>query len=379
MAFDIPLFDLNFDEREERAVMETVRSKWISMGQKTVELERRFADRLGIKHVIATTNCTAALHMACHLSDLKPGDEVIVPSLTFVATANAVRYTGATVVFADIVSKQNLNLDPEDVTRKITPRTRAIIPMHFGGFPCQMERFAELADEHNLTIIEDAAHTIDVDYHGRKLGTWGKFGCFSFFSNKVITCGEGGLLATDDDELAKRAKLIRSHGMTTMSYQRAQGHATRYDVVEPGWNYRIDDIRASLALVQESKLDGILQRRKELRKVYEEALAGIDSIHVPFADLNEESANYIMPVVLFAGGEERRDMVRDYMAEKGVQTSVHYPAIHRFSIYVGDHKQPTTDFVTDHLITLPMYDSLTEDQVARVADTLKDALVQIPV
>jgi dTDP-4-amino-4,6-dideoxygalactose transaminase len=377
MAFDIPLFDLNFDEREEEAVAATVRSKWISMGQRTIDLEQRFSERLGIKHVIATTNCTAALHMACVLAGLKPGDEVIVPSLTFVATANAVRYTGATPVFADIVSADNLNLDPDDVQRKISPRTRAIIPMHFGGFPCQMDRFAQIADDNRLVIIEDAAHTIDVNYHGRKLGGWGKFGCFSFFSNKVITCAEGGLLATDDDALAARAKLIRSHGMTTMSYQRAQGHATRYDVVEPGWNYRIDDIRASLALVQESKLDEILSRRKEKRQQYEDALADIDGIHVPFAELNEESANYIMPIVLTESGDERRDKIRDYLADKGIQTSVHYPAIHRFSIYSGNHDLPITDFVTDNLITLPMYDTLTVDQIGRVADTLKQAIAEI--
>jgi len=377
MAFDIPLFDLNFDEREAEAVAETVRSKWISMGQKTVELEQRFSQRLGVKHVIAVANCTAALHMACVLSGLKPGDEVIVPSLTFVATANAVRYTGANPVFADIISPRNVNLDPDDVVRKITPRTRAILPMHFGGFPCQMERFVEIAGDNRLELIEDAAHTIDVDYHGHKLGTWGKFGCFSFFSNKVITCAEGGLLTTDDDAMAARAKLIRSHGMTTMSYQRAQGHATRYDVVESGWNYRIDDIRASLALVQESKLDKVLGYRKQKRDLYEKALADIEGIQVPFSGMSGGSANYIMPIVLEGGGEERRDAVRDYLAEKGIQTSVHYPAIHRFSIYAGDHHLPTTDYVTDHLITLPMYDSLTEEQIVRVADTLKQAVASL--
>ncbi|MCB2211511.1 DegT/DnrJ/EryC1/StrS family aminotransferase [bacterium] len=376
MAFDIPLFDLNFDDHEVDAVAETVRSKWISMGQRTVELEERFAARLGVKHVIAVTNCTAALHMACVLAGLGPEDEVIVPSLTFVATANAVRYTGARPVFADIISARNLSLDPDDVQRKITQRTRAILPMHYGGWPCPMERFAQIADEHRLVIIEDAAHTIDVDYHGRKLGTWGKFGCYSFFSNKVITSAEGGLLATDDDQLAARAKLIRSHGMTTLSYQRAQGHATRYDVVEPGYNYRIDDIRASLALAQETKLDGILARRKELRAVYEKALGDVDGITVPYMGMTENSANYIMPIVIDSGGEARRDAIRQYLADHGIQTSVHYPAIHRFSIYAGTHHLPTTDYVADHLITLPMYDSLTEEQVGRVADTLQGALAK---
>lgn len=374
MSFTIPLFDLNVDDREVEAIAETVRSKWISMGGKTKELEERFAARLGARNVIAAGSCTAALHLATVLSGLGEGDEVIVPSLTFVATVNVVKYTGATPVFADILGPNDLSIDPDDVRQKITPRTKAIIPMHFGGFPSRMTELSDIAREHDLLVIEDAAHTIDVDYEGRKLGTCGDIGCYSLFSNKVITSGEGGLFVTDDDDLADRARRMRSHGMTTLSYDRAKGHATAYDVLELGFNYRIDDIRASFALAQEAKLDGILERRAHLRDLYERELSRVDGIHVPYSGTGYRSANYIMPVLLTEGGFERREKVRQALAEQGIQTSVHYPASHRFSIYAGEHELPRTEFAADHEITLPMFDSLTEDQVIQVVDALRTSL-----
>lgn len=374
MSFDIPLFELNFGEEEAQAVAEAVRSRWISMGPRTAELERRFAEHIQAPYALAVNSCTAALHIATAMT-VGPGDEVVVPSLTFVATVNAVRYTGATPVFADITSLGDLSIDPEDVRRKITPRTKAILPMHYGGFPCDMDALTAIALEHKLTVIEDAAHAPASRVHGKYAGAIGEFGCFSFFSNKNITCAEGGMLVLQNDEDARRARLLRSHGMTTVSFERAKGHATKYDVLELGYNYRIDDIRAALALVQLDKLSGDIQRRAILRQHYLEHLAGLDEIVVPYLDYPHPSSNYIFVVVLKEGGADRRDAVRQQLAERGIQTSVHYPAVHRFNIYAeGAPELPKTDHVADALITLPLFYDMTEEQVRRVCRELQSAL-----
>ena len=295
MDYKILLFDLNFDQAEEDAVVETVRSKWISTGPKNVEFERKFAEMLDVKHAVALSNCTVALHMSLLLNDIKPGDEVICPSLTFVATVNAIRYVNAIPVFADVKSLDDLTLDPDDIERKITPRTKAIMLMHYGGFACDMKRIMEIAEKHNLKVIEDACHGPLSEYEGKKLGTFGTFGCFSFFSNKNISTGEGGMIITNDETLHEKAKLIRSHGMTSLSFDRAKGHSTEYDVIELGYNYRMDDIRASIGIVQLDKLENDLKIRAELRAFYEKQLEGIDEIIVPFRGYKYFSSNYIFP------------------------------------------------------------------------------------
>ncbi len=373
--FRIPLFDLNYDERETQAVVETLESKWISMGPRAQALEARFADMLGVKHAVALNSCTAALHLACLLAGLWPGDEAICPSLTFAATANAIRYTGATPVFADIRSHADLTLDPESVRRCVTPRTKAVMVMHYGGFPCDLDAIGALCDERGLVLLEDACHGPLSEHRGRKLGTFGRMGCFSFFSNKNISTGEGGMLTTDDDALDARARLLRSHGMTTMSYQRAQGHATAYDILELGYNYRMDDIHAALGLAQLDKLPGDLAARARHRAQYERRLLAMEGITVPFAGHGEFCSNYILPVVLERGDAADRDAVRETMAARGVQTSVHYPAVHRFSIYQGGSRpMPQTEYAVDHELTLPMYARLTEQDVDDVCDALAEAL-----
>jgi len=375
MEFRIPLFDLNFGPEEEEAVLKTLKSKWISMGPNCQQLERDFAAMVGTDHAVAVTNCTAALHLALKILDIGPGDEVIVPSLTFVATVNAVRYVGADPVFADITSLDDLSLDPEDVERKITDRTKAVIVMHYGGFAADMERIPAIAREHGLAVVEDAAHSPAARFGDDYLGSIGDVGCFSFFSNKNITCAEGGMLVTDREDLAARARLMRAHGMTSLSFERAKGHATGYDVVELGYNYRLDDVRGALILAQLAKLSADIAGRRAVRAVYEEELAGIEEIVVPYCGFPHESSHYIMPVVLRSGGADRREEVRRKMAEKGIQTSVHYPAVHRFSIYEQYRSSlPVTDHVTDHELTLPMYPALTADQVREVCSALRASL-----
>lgn len=378
MDYKIPLFDLNFDKKEEKAALEVIQSKWISTGPKTIAFEQRFAEMLNVSHAIALSNCTVALHLAFKLTGIQRGDEVICPSLTFVATVNAIRYLDAVPVFADVCSCENPTIDPEDIRKKINKKTKAIVVMHYAGFACEMDRIMQLAKEHNLRVIEDACHGPLSEYKGKKLGTIGDIGCFSFFSNKNISTGEGGMLITNRKEFADRTKLLRSHGMTTMSYERAKGHSTAYDVVELGYNYRMDDIRSAIGIAQLEKIEHDLKQRAEIRQWYIQELKTTSGLLIPFLNCSEFSSNYIFPIVLLNSNAEKRDLVRSGLAEAGIQTSVHYPAVHRFSIYQDFYQElPTTDYLVNNLITLPMYSSLKHAQIKTITTVLKTLLENV--
>ncbi len=373
--YKIPLFDLNFGEEEVQAATETIRSRWISTGPKCAELESMFTDMFHVGYAVSVTNCTDALHLCCIICNLGPGDEVLVPSLTFAASANCIRYVGATPVFCDIVGPEHINIDPEDIRRKITPRTKAIVVVHMAGFPARMDEILSIAHEYGLKVIEDACHGPLSEYHGKKLGTLGDCAAFSFFSNKNISTGEGGMFVTNNAEYADRARLLRSHGMTTMSYQRAKGHATAYDIVELGYNYRMDDIRASIGCAQLKKLQADLEKRLRVRARYEANLSKVKGVIVPFAGEKEFASNYVFPTVLTNSTRERRDAIRTRIHEAGIQTSVHYPAIHRFSIYKDySVSLPQTEYVTDNEITLPMYAALTDEQIDYICEVYDHAI-----
>lgn len=376
--YQIPLFDLNYGKEEEQAVLETLRSKWISMGPKCVELEKRFAEMLGVEYACAVTNCTAALHLACCVLGIKEGDEVICPSLTFAATVNCIRYVGAVPVFADIYGNDNLCVDAEQIEALITDRTKAIIPMHYAGFPCDMDNIMMLARKYHLYVIEDACHGPLSEYHGRNIGTIGDIGCFSFFSNKNISTGEGGMLVTNNEEIYRKVKLLCSHGMTTMSYQRASGHATNYDIAELGYNYRLDDIRASLGITQLSKLKEDLKKRAQIREWYLRYLSELDFLEIPFKEHQGFVSNYIFPVVLKGSRAEMRDVLREGLHDNGIQTSIHYPAIHRFSVYKEfSRKLPNTEYVTDNEVTLPMYARLEKEQIEYISDKIVECYEKV--
>lgn len=375
MEYNIPLFKLNFGQEEIDAVTETIKSKWISTGPKCEELENQFVEMFNVKHAISLSNCTDALHLAMIVNNISAGDEVICPSLTFAASVNSIRYVGAIPVFCDIEGLDNMNISPREIEKLITPKTKAIVVVHMAGFPADMEAIMKIAEKHNLKVIEDACHGPLSEYKGKKLGTIGSVGCFSFFSNKNISTGEGGMMITNDDEIAKRCRLLRSHGMTTMSYQRAKGHATAYDIVDLGFNFRMDDIRASIGVVQMNKLRPDLEARVKVRATYLEQLASLEQVIVPFIDNKEFVSNYIMPIVLKDSTIEKRDSVRNFLHSKGIQTSNHYPAIHRFSVYKDyPANLPVTEYVCDNEITLPMYAALSEDEIKYIVETLKNAL-----
>lgn len=376
MEYKIPLFDLNFGEEEVKALVNTIRSNWISTGPKCQEFEELFSSMLGVNHAVTMANCTSALHLACIVVGIKEGDEVICPSLTFAASVNCIRYVGATPVFCDIKSSEHLNIDASQIEHLITPKTKAIMVVHMAGFPADMDSIMATANKYNLKVIEDACHGPLSEYKGKKLGTIGEVGCFSFFSNKNISTGEGGMIVTNNEDYAKRIRLLRSHGMTTMSYQRATGHATSYDIVELGYNYRMDDLRASIGIVQLQHLKEDLLKRAKVREWYLEELKDVDQVIIPFADNNEFVSNYIMPIILKNSTIEKRDRIREEMHRKGIQTSIHYPAIHRFSIYQNFNAVlPNTEYVCNNEITLPMYSKLTYSDIKYITMNLNEAIL----
>lgn len=377
MEYKIPLFKLNFDNKEEEAIINTIRSKWISTGPKCEEFENKFSRALNVKYAISLSNCTDALHLALKVLNVKDNDEVICPSLTFAATVNAIKYVNAKPIFCDVTSLHNINIDPEKIEKLITKNTKAIIVVHFAGFPVEMDKIINLSKKYNLKVIEDACHGPLSEYSGIKLGTIGDIGCFSFFSNKNISTGEGGMLVTNDENIAKRTKLLRSHGMTTMSYQRASGHATSYDIVDLGYNFRMDDLRASIGIIQLEKLQKDLEIRIKIRQKYIEQLSQIEGVIIPFKNNTEFVSNYIMPIILKDSTSDKRNAIRDILHESGIQTSIHYPSVHRFSIYKQYNSNlPITEYISDNEITLPMYSSLTNEDVNYICLSLKKAIFE---
>lgn len=383
MAWSIPLSDLSLGDEERAAVDGVLRSQWLTMGAVTQQFEQAFATQMGVRFAAGVTNGTAALHLACMALGLGPGDEVILPSLTFVASANAVRYTGAQPVFADIFGENDLNLSPGAVEAAITPRTRAIMVVHYGGYACDMPAMMELAARHGLNVIEDAAHAVGASLAGRSLGCWGDVGCFSFFSNKNLTTGEGGMVVTNDEALFRKITLLRSHGMTSLTWDRHQGHAWSYDVTALGYNYRIDEIRAALGLVQLERLEQNNALRRRLTALYRDLLGAIPDLGLPFVHHPGLTSAHLLPVLLPPGADRRAFM--ESMREHGVQTSIHYPPVHSFSAYreervargVPPPSLPITEAVAAREVTLPLYASLSETQVELVAQAVQAALERV--
>lgn len=368
----LPLFDLRLTEEDLQAVGDTLRSGWLSMGPITQAFERAFAEQLGVKHAVAMSSCTAALHIAYLAAGVGPGDEVIVPSYTFAATASAVLYCGATPVFADIIGSHDLSIDPAEVERLITPRTKAVAAVHFAGYAAPVDRLAELCRERDVHLIEDAAHSPSATLNGRKLGTFGLASAFSLFSNKVLSVGEGGLLVTDDDEIAAMAQRLRSHGMTVTSWAKHNG-AGAYDVATLGYNYRIDEPRSALALSRLGRLEQDIDRRRELTRRYRAALSAIPGVTVPFRDEDVETSScYVQAIVLTDPAQ--RDALRLRLREGyGVQTSIFYPPIHLFSAYrerFPGVTLPRTELAASGEITIPLFPHMTFAQQDRVVDAL---------
>lgn len=373
---ELPLFDLQLQPQDLEAVAETLRSGWLTMGPKTAAFEEAFAAHLGARHAITVSSCTAALHLAYLAAGVGPGDEVIVPSYTFAATAAAVVYCGGTPVFAEIISRERPSLDPEDVERRITPRTKAVCVVHFAGYAADADRLKELCDERGIALIEDVAHAPSATLHGRKLGTWGLAGAFSFFSNKVFSVGEGGLLCTDSDEVAATVRSHRSHTMTSGTWDRHSGRTDTYDVTGLGYNYRLDEPRSALLLSRMGRLESEIERRRELTLRYRGLLKELDGVIVPFEDADVPGSScYVLPIMLEQDG--RQAEISRRLREQGIQTSIFYPSIHRFTAYSERFpgvSLPITELASRTELTLPFYPHMSHEDQDRVVASLAEAL-----
>src|SRR5918996_70816 len=364
----VPLSDLDVDAELLDAAREALASGWWSMGPRVGELEGDFSTFVGSRHALAVSNGTAALHLALLALGCGSGDEVVLPSLNFVAAANTVTRVGATPVFCDVLGPHDLNLDPSDLEAAIGPRTKAIVVLHYAGYACDMSAVMAVAERRGVVVIEDAAHAPGATLDGRALGTFGAVGCFSFFSNKNLPVGEGGMIVTDDDDLAARIRSLRSHGMTTLTWQRHRGHASSYDVVDAGFNYRIDELRAALAVVQLARLEGANSARRRLSARYRELLDDVDGISMPFAAADHEHSSHHLAVAVLPQRVDR-DEVRLALQAARIQTSVHYPPIHRFSYYaeLGRRRPlPVTEKLSDRILTLPLFPHMSHEQVELV-------------
>ena len=370
----IPLFDPDIGPEEMAAVNRPLADRWLPQGRRTEEFESAFAEALGAPYAIAVTSGTAALHLAMVVAGAGPAHEVIVPSLTFVATANVVRYQGAIPVFADIVGEGDLTISPDSIASKITSHTAGIIPVHYAGFSCRMQEILALAERHGLFVVEDAAHAIFTKEGTQYCGTYGLCGCFSFYSNKNMTTAEGGMIVTSDPKIAERVRRLRTHSMTTGTTERFRGSALSYDVTELGWNYRLDDLRGSLGLAQLRRLPARLQRRNDLRSLYVGHLSKLTKVTIPFRDRTGEIGYHIMPILLDPGID--RENVMRQMSRRGIQTSIHYPPIHAFTAYRdrSSARLPLTEDVAARLITLPFYPSMSDEMVEEVVNSLGEIL-----
>ena len=376
------LSELEFDGDELAASLEAIESSWITQGPRTQAFEEAFASVAGTSEAVAVSNGTAALILALKAVGVGPGDEVLCPSLTFAATAAAIVHCGATPVFVDIVSLEDPTMDPADAERKLTSKTRALLPVHYAGIPCHMDSLQELARSNNLTIVEDAAHAPGASYKGRPAGSLGTAGCFSLFGNKNVTTAEGGLVTTNDPEVAKKVRLLRSHGITSSSWDKGNGCHPRYDVVEIGFNFRFDDIRASNGLAQLRKLDDINRRRGDLVAHYNARLEGaLSELTLPLKAVTAERnlSYHIYPIVLESSQE--RDRMETQLGRAGIQTSIHYRPVHQLSAFgelFPNVSLPKTEAYGERELTLPLYPSMTPAQIDTIVDSMVHAYTPIP-
>lgn len=374
MTWEVPLVELEVTDSDVDSVLECLRSGWLTMGPRAQALEEAIAEMVGTEHAIVVSSGTAALHLACRSLGIGPGDEVIVPALTFAASAHACRYDGAEVVLCDSVSPLDPNLDPAAVESLIGPRTRAVVAVHMWGYPAAVEELRELCDRHGLALIEDCAEAISARLgDGGQVGSLGELGCFSFFSKNQLAVGEGGAVTTDDDELAASVRSLRSHAMTSVTWERHRGHGLGYDVTDIGFNYRIDEPRAALALSRFERLEADIEARREVARGYRGSLAGCEGLEIPFSEEQVERSSHFAFAVL-ARDRQDRDRIRSELRRRGIQTTF-YPALHTLSEYrrAGEGGNLTNaTAVGDRQFGLPIHKLLGPERVERIAAELAE-------
>jgi dTDP-4-amino-4,6-dideoxygalactose transaminase len=360
-------------DEEKRVLCEVIDSGWITMGERVAAFENAFARLQGVEQAVAVNSCTAALHLALEALKIGPGDEVLVPSLSFVATANAVLYAGATPVFADINSLSSPHTSLQDAQAKCSSKTKAVIVMHFGGYVADLAEWRFFADRNMLYLIEDAAHAPGVD----GVGSLSDAAAFSFFGNKNMSTAEGGMITARDSSVIERMRRLRAHGMTTDTLTRHRGHAYSYDVSMVGYNYRMDELRAAVGMVQLARLRDWNEIRRKFSRKYRNIISRkAPEIIIPFSE-EHPTAAHLMAVVLPEGINRFR--VMDYMRDQGIQTSIHYPPIHKFSYHRAKFPGvflPHTESFADRELTLPLHPSLAEDDIDKIVSALRVGMRQ---
>jgi dTDP-4-amino-4,6-dideoxygalactose transaminase len=373
----VPLTDIVVPEQDVQAVLDCLRSGWLTMGPRTKAFEEALAAYVRTPHAVTVSSGTAALHLACLAAGIGPGDEVIVPAFTFVASASAPRYAGAEPVLCDVSSPREFNIDPDDVVRRITSRTRAVIAVHFCGYPAAIATLRTLCDEHGLVLIEDCAQAIGatLDDAGTQVGTVGELGTFSFFSKKQLCVGEGGMVTSADQALADRVRLLRSHAMTSSTWDRHRGHDPAYDVVDIGFNYRLDEPRAALGLSRLPRLDDSIEARRATVRAYRERLADVDGVELVFDEhAVEHASHFAFPVLL--SDRDARDRFRDELKASGIQTTW-YPALHSFTeyrSYAPPEGLPAASEAADRHCALPLSAEMTVEDVETVVEVVRGAV-----
>lgn len=375
MGINIPITKPYLGEEEKQLISKVIDSGWVSQGPKVAEFEKMFAEYVGAKYAIATTSCTTALHSALSVSGVGPGDEVIVPSLSFIATANSVVHCGATPVFVEI-DPETCNINPDKIESAITKKTKAIMPVHQMGLPAEIDSIREIANRHGLKVIEDAACAIGSEYKGKRIGGHGNIACFSFHPRKIITTGEGGMITTNDPDIAVRLRRLRHHGMSISDIERHKADKVIIESYpEIGYNYRMTDIQGAMGIAQLKKLPFILERRRQLAGFYNKALSEIRHIRVPKIPDHVYHNYQSYWVEILASSPVSRDIIMEGLLEKGISTRRGIMAIHMERCYSKYRVfLPETERITKSTVILPLYPSMSDGEQRYVVQRIKEVL-----
>jgi dTDP-4-amino-4,6-dideoxygalactose transaminase len=375
----LPYYAPSIGEEEIQEVVDSMRSGWITTGPKVKRFEEDFARYIGVRHSIAVNSCTAALHTVLAALDVGPGDEVIVPAVTFCATANVVVHLGATPVLVDVDDR--FQMTAAAIERAVTPRTRAAIPVHYAGQACDLDDILEVAGKHGIAVVEDAAHASGAEYHGRKIGNHGRAVCFSFYATKNMTTGEGGMITTNDDRLAQRLRLLSLHGMSRDAWKRyTEAGSWHYEVLEAGYKYNMTDIQAAMGIHQLRRLDGFILRRQEIAAMYDQAFCGVSELLLPPRLPGRNHTFHLYPIRLRSGDTRlrRSDFIERLHALR-IGTSVHFIPLYRHPFYrdrygLCPNQFPIAEEIYRGLVSLPLYPGMTDEDVGDVVAAVRDVV-----
>ena len=377
MKRKVEFFRHNIGTEEIERVTNVLQSLFLTTGNEVAEFEERLAIFLGLPYTVAVTSCTAAMQLALLAAGVGEGDEVITTPLTFVGTSNSVIMAGGTPVFAD-VDRATGNIDPQAVENAVTERTKAIIPVHLYGQMCEMDRIREIADRHGLTVIEDAAHSLEAEWNGKKPGHYGDFACFSFYATKNITSGEGGAISAKDHESVDLLRKLRLHGLETSAADRHTSHFEQYDVSVLGWKYNMDNIHAAILVEQVKRIDTLLARRREIYDRYKEALGGVEGIGLQEVRPEAYHACHLFTILV---DPKKRDTIMNGLQDRGVGISINFHPIHLMTYYMDRYGYkkgmfPVAEEIGSRTISLPLYPKLSDEEVSYVIDMTLESVAE---